>query len=359
MQNFLELDFLMGATSPGGFRGYFDTLQAKKDGWRLALIKAGPGCGKSTLMKKIATHFTAQGQQVELVHCSSDPSSLDGVICMGAKFAILDATSPHAVEPKYPGAFEEVISLYACADNKLLRENADEIRATFDACNACHTRAARYISAACALVNDTQRLAQPYTNFEKAKAYGEMLCAKNLPQKSGTGQEEIRMLTAMTLEGPLVYRETVSRMAGNVVVLEDNYGVAANAVLTALRDGAITRGYTVYTCYCPTAPHEKIEHVIVPEVGFAAVTSNHFHPMAYPGRRTVHCTRFYNKQALESRRSRVRFNRKMASELLEEASAIQKQAKAYHDQLEVFYAAANDFAKVNRISNALLESLSK
>ncbi|MDL2215849.1 hypothetical protein LJB77_02165 [Ruminococcaceae bacterium OttesenSCG-928-N02] len=359
MQNFLELDFLMGATSPGGFHGYFDTLQAKGSDWRLALIKAGPGAGKSTLMKKVANHFTAQGMQVELVYCSSDPTSLDGVICQGAKFAILDATSPHTLNAKYPGAFEEVISLYPCADNKLLRANAQDIIQTTNACSACHTRAARYISAACALLADTQRLAQPYTNVAKATAYGEMLCAKHLPQTNEEGREEVRMLSAMTFQGPLVYRQTVSRMADNIVVLEDNYGVAANIVLRALREKAIARGYTVYTCYCPTAPGEKIEHILIPQAGFAAVTSNHFHPMAYPGRRVVHCTRFYNKTALENRRTRVRFNRKMAAELIGEAATIQHQAKTLHDKMETYYIAATDFKKVNEISETLLASLAK
>ncbi|MEG0804219.1 MAG: hypothetical protein RSF90_04605, partial [Pygmaiobacter sp.] len=76
-----KLDFLLGAVSPGGFAGYFDQMLAVKSGWRTLLIKAGPGCGKSTMMCRIADMLAAQGETVQLIHCSSDPNSLDGVLC--------------------------------------------------------------------------------------------------------------------------------------------------------------------------------------------------------------------------------------------------------------------------------------
>ena len=72
----IQADFFLGCLSPTGFRGYFHEL-ARQPGLALWLIKAGPGCGKSTLMKQLA----ARGRGVvERIHCSSDPDSLDGAI---------------------------------------------------------------------------------------------------------------------------------------------------------------------------------------------------------------------------------------------------------------------------------------
>ena len=52
----------------------------------------GPsGCGKSTLLRRIAAHLEEQGETVELIHCSSDPDSLDGVICGARKFSVVNA----------------------------------------------------------------------------------------------------------------------------------------------------------------------------------------------------------------------------------------------------------------------------
>ena len=71
----IQADFFLGCLSPTGFRGYFHEL-ARQPGLALWLIKAGPGCGKSTLMKQLA----ARGRGVvERIHCSSDPDSLDAV----------------------------------------------------------------------------------------------------------------------------------------------------------------------------------------------------------------------------------------------------------------------------------------
>ena len=47
------VDFFLGATTPAGFKGYFEPLR-REPGMQMYLIKSGPGCGKSTLMKQLA-----------------------------------------------------------------------------------------------------------------------------------------------------------------------------------------------------------------------------------------------------------------------------------------------------------------
>ena len=44
-----SIDFFLGATTPSGFKGYFEPLR-HEPGMQMYLIKSGPGCGKSTLM---------------------------------------------------------------------------------------------------------------------------------------------------------------------------------------------------------------------------------------------------------------------------------------------------------------------
>ena len=57
----------------------------------LVLVGGAPGIGKSTLLRRIAAHLEEQGETVELIHCSSDPDSLDGVICGARKFSVVNA----------------------------------------------------------------------------------------------------------------------------------------------------------------------------------------------------------------------------------------------------------------------------
>ena len=97
----VSVDFFLGATTPAGFKGYFEPLR-REPGMQMYLIKSGPGCGKSTLMKRLARTAEQQGETVERVHCASDPDSLDGVILPARHKAIVDATAPHVMEPDAP-----------------------------------------------------------------------------------------------------------------------------------------------------------------------------------------------------------------------------------------------------------------
>ena len=113
------IDFFLGATTPAGFKGYFEPLR-REPGMQMYLIKSGPGCGKSTLMKRLARTAEQNGLLTQRIHCASDPDSLDGVILPGQHRAIVDATAPHVVEPDAPGADEVVVSLYHTIDAEKL-----------------------------------------------------------------------------------------------------------------------------------------------------------------------------------------------------------------------------------------------
>ena len=65
-------DFFLGATTPAGFKGYFEPLR-REPGMQMYLIKSGPGCGKSTLMKRLAQTAEQQGEPIQRIHCASDP----------------------------------------------------------------------------------------------------------------------------------------------------------------------------------------------------------------------------------------------------------------------------------------------
>ena len=82
------LHFFLGANTPQGFVSRFDQLANPAEGWREFVLKGGPGTGKSSLIRKVAEH-------IELIHCSSDVDSLDGVILPEIKTSIADGTSPH------------------------------------------------------------------------------------------------------------------------------------------------------------------------------------------------------------------------------------------------------------------------
>lgn len=89
-----DVHYFLGASTPQGFVSRFDQLCDPKAGWRCFVIKGGPGSGKSSLMKKLAQHMQALGHPPQYIHCSSDVDSLDALIFNELKVSIADGTSP-------------------------------------------------------------------------------------------------------------------------------------------------------------------------------------------------------------------------------------------------------------------------
>lgn len=89
-------DFFLGE---GSIYGGYDTAfpqEMEKQGIFTYILKGGPGCGKSTLMRQIAEVFCDR-EPVERYFCSSDPHSLDAVVLTKSKVAIVDGTAPHGM----------------------------------------------------------------------------------------------------------------------------------------------------------------------------------------------------------------------------------------------------------------------
>ena len=347
-----SVDFFMGALGPKGFQGYFDWLDTQEQ-VPLYLIKAGPGCGKSTLMTRLAQ---ASPMPVERIHCSSDPDSLDGVIFSRPRAAIIDATAPHTVEPAYPGAVQKVVDLHHALDNDYLTAHRGEIVAMFRRCSALQEQAGRSIRAASSLLDDSRRLTVPLVNEEKLLGWARRLGSRRLPRTGHLGSESIRLLSAVTPKGRMVFMNTVETLADENIVLHDEQGAASPLALALLRQIALERGYSIITCPCPLR-EDAIDHLFIPELRLAFLTGNSWHPMALEGCRNVHCTRFLEKGGLRSQRARLRFDRRAAAELLELASEAQRQAKASHDELESFYRTAADFSRLDEIAEQLTKTL--
>lgn len=342
-------DFFLGATTPAGFKGYFEPLR-REPGMQMLLIKSGPGCGKSTLMKHLAQAAEQQGQRIEKIHCASDPDSLDGVILPGQHRAIVDATAPHVVEPDAPGADEVVVSLYHTIDAEKLHLHTEEVKALFARNAILRSRAARYIASAGSLLLDSRRAEACSANFDKVRRYVKRLCARVLPRTEGTGTEELRLLSAVTPKGEVFYQGTVQALASKFIVFRDDYGAVSRLLLELIRAEALTRGYHLITCPCAMHPDDKIDHILIPELKLAFLTDNRWHPVQLPGVQAVRCTRFVDRENLSGFRARLRFNDRAASELIDQAAALMAQAKNCHDELETYYRAAVDFDQVNAVA---------
>ena len=75
-----DISIFLGANTGCGFRSLYDEYIGSLDLRRTYVLKGSAGCGKSSLMKRMAAHAAGIGTPAVRVLCSGDPDSLDGLV---------------------------------------------------------------------------------------------------------------------------------------------------------------------------------------------------------------------------------------------------------------------------------------
>lgn len=354
----LIISSFMGANSPLGFCSFFEEIYNPYKNQHPYIIKGGPGTGKSTLMKKVAKISAEKGLDTELIYCSSDPGSLDGVIVKDIGVCVIDGTSPHVLEPKFPGAVENIINTGDFWDKKTLKKKSDIIRSLTLENSIHHRRSARYLAAAGAVNDENIRLAHSFIREDKINGFALRFAAREMPRKKNSppGKRSRRFISGITPNGVVFLSGTVSALATRIIGIRDEYGAASPLLCQRIGELAVRNGYDVIFCQCPMKPKGDCEHIIIPEINLALITLKKEHPITLDCDRIIHCRRFMH-EGIESYKQKLRWSKKICSHLISESINSLKNAKAVHDKLEKEYIEAMDFHALNDYTDILTEEI--
>lgn len=349
----------LGANTPHGFSSLFDELYNPYKNCHAYIIKGGPGTGKSSFMKKIAAFAKKKGYDTELVYCSSDPQSLDALIIPELSFSIADGTSPHVLEPQFPGACENIINMGAFWNEKNLFKKADKIRSLTIENSLCHRRSARFLSCAGTINEDTQKLVSGFVDFERVNSFAVRFASRETPKtKSGIpGTKKRRYLSAITPNGIIFLEDTIKALSSRVIAIDDEYGAVSPVLTERIGEFAVRNGYDVIFCRCPMKSRDCCEHIIIPEASLSVITIKSEHPISIVPDRIIHAKRFIDTAALAEHKNRLCYNKKVCRELTEESICFLKKAKAVHDKLEKLYIEEMDFEKANEFVDRFIEKI--
>jgi hypothetical protein len=351
-----KVTFFLGANAPSGFYSLYDQLLPQGEARRVFLLKGGAGCGKSSLMGRAADALEEAGQRVEYIRCSGDPDSLDAVIFPDLGAAIVDATAPHVIEPKLPGAVESYIDLGRFYDHEALAPLREKLAEATEGYQSHYKGVYRRLTAAAQLAEDDRALlTTPALEAKVLKRARGILSREVKKTGAQPGRTTQRFLGAVTCQGLLCRFDTVNALCRKVYELRDTYGLAGE-MLTALAAGCQSAGYDVILCPSPLFP-DRAEHLLVPQLGLAFVTSTPALP--YEGRpyRRVRLDAMVDRETLGKYKARLKFSRKIQSALLEEGIDALAQAKAGHDKLEALYNPHVDFQGVYRQADQITGEL--
>lgn len=350
-----EAVYFLGANTPAGFHSLYGEMLPPEEARAIYILKGGPGCGKSTLMKQVRSRALEAGLRVESIVCSGDPDSLDALILPQARIALCDGTAPHVMEAKYPGVTEHYVNLESCYDPEGLYPIRSDIFACKGRCQACYRRAYRCLEASASLEEDGRTLLLTRSLTERMIKRAEGILTRELPPIKGSlpGRVTQRFLSSPTHRGMAFLYDTAAVQCRKIYQLADSYGLG-HELLIHLLTGAVERGYHPIACPDPMAP-ERLSHVLVPDGDVAFLTS----PTPLPEKpyRRIRLDAMTDRAILNRSRSRLRFSRRVSAALFGEATASFADAKAAHDELEALYHPHVDFARVEELGQAVSDEI--
>lgn len=350
-------EYFPGSNTPQGFYSYYDYILRSREASRIIVLKGGPGTGKSSFMRRIARHLTGLGYDTELLHCSSDPNSLDGVCSRALGFLILDGTSPHVVDPKAPGAVDEIINLGDCWYQSRIAKKKEAIISTNEKISGCFARAYNYLAAAKSLQKQIEADYLSLTHTEGVKAELESL-KKTLDLNAFSakeGTERKAFLSAVTPLGRINYADTFAANAKYVYSIEADFAPNSGVFMAALAKLMINAGIDIRTFYCPMSPDMKIDHIYVPDIDTFFTTTNIHHMLKdVDSTDVIDLNQYVDAKNI---RAGTAVDHEYYNILLSRAVESIAEAKKLHDELEQNYIPYMDFGKVEAISDMVIASI--
>jgi len=341
--------FFLAANSFLGFVSHFEDNYFAPDGYKAYIIKGGPGTGKSSFMKYVASVALEKGEQVSFFPCSSDPDSLDGIFLKSRKTVIVDGTSPHIVEPKYPGVCEEIINLGEFWDSTKLENNRLEIINTANLNSALHKTVSLYLSSCGELAQDSFYLESHCVDKKSVTDFAEKLFSKYVPKgEYNKNKELIRFLEGITPKGIVGYKNTVEENFDTIIAVCDGSYAVSSIIMNKIRNLCLDGGYEIITCKNPFLP-TICDHILIPSLSLAFVTEGEFLRFENVSKR-IRTRRFTNSNIRGDFANRISLNKKIKTELLGGAICNLSKAKNAHDTLEKFYIDAMDFTALTNFA---------
>lgn len=340
----------LGANSRYGFYSLYNELSRADNDFFLYLIKGGPGCGKSSFMRRIGEAAIQRGIRAEYILCSADPDSLDGLILPEKKLAWVDATAPHAQDAELPGAAAMYIDLGRFHDAAALRPLREEMAEIKSRSAALYALAYDRIAAAAAIM--PRCLPGLWGDGEVYRAEKRALAAaRSWKRGTGMGRAEYRFRCALGGAGSV----SLPCPAARVWTVDSELGLAHVFLKTLLRR-ALELGEKV-TVYRDHIDPKLLSGLYIPAEDVAFIAPEPGEKPEKSAQRRTHLDKLVPRAALTEQRSELRRAKRLSAELLELSALPLARARTLHDELEKLYNPHVDFYGVYAEAQRFIDDL--
>lgn len=355
-----------GGNTSQGFYSLFDYILKQEDALRIFVIKGGPGVGKSTFMKKIGEELAEKGYDVEFHHCSSDPDSLDGAVFPSLKVAFIDGTAPHVVDPKNPGAVDEIINLGEYWNISRLEAAREEVI-------SINKRTSRLFKIAYSHLREAKVAYDEWKSYISESVYipryNEILNAlqenifKGVPYNYNSEARERHLFaSAITPSGLRNYMDTLVNSSMKSYAIEGEPGSGVKQMIMRIAQAAFERGLSTEQFHCPFEP-ESLDMVIIPEINTTVLNMSkpfHYNVTRIEGLRVedrINLNVCIGKEMLKDYEPEMDEAKKRFYALMASAVEHLSKAKSTHDKMEEFYVPSMDFASIDQKRQEILDRI--
>lgn len=348
-----ETSYFAASNSFKGFFSYYDEIFNAARIGRVFAIKGGPGTGKSRFLRDVAEYAEETGFDCEYIYCSSDPTSLDGIILTRERtqsIALLDATAPHSYEPSCPGAREELVDLGAFWNADLLIEKKGVIDALNTGKKEAYRSAYRYLAALGEMNAERDAVVLPYVRRERIRSF-----AFRLMKEIGNGVEfssTPALMHSVGMRGEVGF-DTYFADAKKLYIIEDCRGIS-RYLMAELGELAQQKRLSVKVSHDPIEP-ERLDGLFLCESGVAfAVCKGD--ACEFPKKR-ICMRRFLDTASMRSVREQLNYAERMRRAMKEGALESLERVSAFHFRLEEIYMSAMDFSAKEKFTKRFCRTL--
>lgn len=323
---------------------------------RIFCLKGGPGVGKSSMMKKIAKEFLEKGYDIELHYCPSDPSSLDGVVIKKLGVVLLDGTAPHIVDPKDPGAVDEIINFGDFWELEGLEQNKKEIVECGKDISRSFRRAYKFLKSAEPIYYDIEEKYRDSMDFGKVNILTDKFIEElfeSIENKEIYKRPRHLFGTAITPVGHIDYTDSILNEATKIYYLSGEIGTGRTTFLKKVYEKAVQKGMSVEVYHYPLLP-DKIETILINDLKIGITTSNIF-----KDKEVIDLNSCINQEKLERYKEEVELDQKILDELINYAISNLKKAKSKHDVIENYYIPNMKFNEVQELKDDIVKRILK
>ncbi len=352
-------NYFPGSNTTDGFYSFYEFLPYKCE--KIYIIKGGPGTGKSTAMKKIGDCALEKGFKIEYHWCSSDNNSIDGIVIPDKKIAFFDGTEPHLTDPKYPGALEEILNFCQFWDEKVLKENKQEIISLNQKIKERFSATYNCLKIAGILDQEQNKYQKNLINKSLlTKLKNEIYKNINPPQKNSSKTSSIRKLfgSAITPQGQVSYINSLTKDIKNKYIIKGKPIIEKSKIIKEAGKKFQTKGYSLLYLYCGFNP-EYINTLIIPELDTVLINKTKLDKslQATKSTKIFNLNETLHPEKISNYSKRINDLNLNYNKFINKAVNNLSKAKSLHDQLENIYIKAMDFKLVDNKINDLIEDI--